>query len=180
MRTARLELRLWNDGDVQAFHRIWGDPDVVFWGPAKDVGESMAMLARVRARCAGWPAPVGWQAVFDAESGDAIGNVVLQPAPFSPGDLEVGWHLRRDRWGHGDATEAAHALMEQAFASNPIARLVCAILPSNERSRCVARRLGFVVVAGDVLHGGRLHDVWSVGRGEFRPIDSRRAGRKEA
>ena len=162
MRTARLQLRPWCDDDAAAFHRIWGDPEVVFWGPAKDVSESRAMLVRARERCAGQPAPVGWHAVLEVESGEVVGNVVLQPAPFAPGDLEIGWHLRRDRWGRGYATEAARALMERALESPTVPRLVCVILPTNARSQRVARRLGFVVVAHDVPHGGLPHDMWAL------------------
>lgn len=171
MTTARLRLRRWSARDAEAFHRIWGDPEVVFWGAAKDVSASRAMLARVHERCAGLPAPVGWHAVIESESAEVVGNVVLQPAPFAPGDLEVGWHLRRDRWGRGYATEAARLLMDRAFASTSIARLVCAILPVNVRSQRVARRLGFALEAGGVLHGGLAHDVWRVGRERFLSVD---------
>jgi RimJ/RimL family protein N-acetyltransferase len=164
VQTARLHLRPWRDEDAEAFHRIWGDPDVVFWGPATDLDASRAMLVRVRARCAGAPAPAGWYAVVESVTGDLVGNVVLQPAPFAPGDLEVGWHLRRNRWGRGYATEAAQALIERAFASSTCPRLVCAILPENARSQRVARRLGFAIAARDVPHGGRPHDVWRVER----------------
>ncbi len=173
MSTARLQLRLWRLEDAESFHRIWGDPEVVFWGAAKDVTASRAMLVRVQERCAGLPAPVGWHAIIEAETGEIVGNVVLQPAPFAPGDLEVGWHLRRDRWGRGYATEAARLLMGRAFASTSIARLVCAILPVNVRSQRVARRLGFAVAVSDVPHGGLAHDVWSVGRESFRTVDER-------
>jgi RimJ/RimL family protein N-acetyltransferase len=164
VRTPRLEIRPWRVEDAPTFHRIWGDPDVIFWGPAKDVDESAAMLRRARARCEGHPPPVGWHAILEGDGGEPVGNVVLQPAPFSPGDLEVGWHLRRDRWGRGYATEAARALMDEAFASLPVTRLVCAILPANRRSQEVARRLGFELHARDVLHGGLPHKVWVVHR----------------
>jgi RimJ/RimL family protein N-acetyltransferase len=172
----RLRLRLWRDDDVEAFHRIWGDPDVVFWGPARDLEASRAMLARVRARCEGLPSPVGWHAIVEATTGEAVGNVLLQPAPFAPGELEVGWHLRRDRWGRGYATEAARMLMARALESPAPARLVCAILPSNDRSRRVAERLGFAREARDVLHGGLLHDVWAIDRARFAAVRSSSVG----
>ena len=171
MHSARLLLRPWLDADAEAFHRIWGDPEVVFWGPSKDLDASRAMLVRVRKRCEGHPPPVAWHAVVEADTGEIVGNVVLQPAPFAPGDLELGWHLRRDRWGRGYATEAAGTLMKRAFEGSPIPRLVCVILPSNARSQRVARRLGFSVVATDVPHGGLPHDLWAIDRpeGALRP-----------
>jgi len=164
VRTARLSLRPWRDDDAEAFHRIWGDPEVVFWGPAKDLDASRAMLDRVRKRCEGLPPHVNWHAVVEGDTGEIVGNVVLQPAPFAPGDLELGWHLRRDRWGRGYATEAARVLMERAFEASSLSRLVCVILPSNARSQRVARRLGFAVVATNVPHGGLPHDLWAIDR----------------
>jgi RimJ/RimL family protein N-acetyltransferase len=164
VRTERLRLRPWAEADAPAFHRIWGDPDVIFWGPAKDLEESRAILVKVAARCAGLPPPVGWHAILEAEGGDIVGNAVLQPATYAPGDLEVGWHLRRDRWGRGYATEACRALVAEAFARLDVPRLTCVILPSNLRSQAVARRLGFRVQAHDVLHAGLPHDLWSLGR----------------
>ena len=94
MRLDRVDLRLWTDSDVAAFHRIWGDPDVVFWGPTKSLDESLLFLRRVRDRCMGHPPPVGWHAIVERGTGQIVGNVVLQPAPFEPGALELGWHLR--------------------------------------------------------------------------------------
>jgi RimJ/RimL family protein N-acetyltransferase len=137
---------------------------VIFWGAAEDVAASRDMLRRVLARCEGRPPPVGWHAILEGGSGEIVGNVVLQPAPFAPGDLEVGWHLRRDRWGRGYATEAARALIVAAFARLATPRLVCAILPTNARSQAVARRLGFALHARDVPHAGLPHDLWVVPR----------------
>ena len=164
MRTERLRVRPWTEADAPAFHRIWGDPAVIFWGPAKDLAESRAILAKVAARCAAFPAPVGWYAILEGDGAEVVGNAVLQPASYSPGDFEVGWHLRRDRWGRGYATEAARALIAEGFARLDVARLTCVILPSNVRSQAVARRLGFRLEAHDVIHAGLPHDLWVLPR----------------
>lgn len=163
LHTPRLDMRPWGEGDVEAFHTIWGDPEVIFWGPAKDLEASRTLLAKFIARCAGKPWPVAWHAVTERATGNSVGNVVLQPAPFAPGDLEVGWHLKRDAWGRGYATEAARALIDEAFARLPVERLTCAILPDNRRSQRVAARLGFTRV-GPIVHAGRHHDLLDVRR----------------
>jgi [ribosomal protein S5]-alanine N-acetyltransferase len=179
LHTPRLEIRPWTQADVGAFHAIWGDPEVIFWGAAKDREASSAVLEKFLARCAGRPWPVAWHAVMERVPGDvvgnamleparvaageAVGNVVLQPAAFAPGDLEVGWHLRRDAWGRGYASEAARALIDEAFARLPIDRLTCAILPDNHRSQRVAARLAFTRV-GPIVHAGLPHDLLEVRR----------------
>jgi RimJ/RimL family protein N-acetyltransferase len=163
VRTSRLELRPWTPEDLDAFHAIWGDPEVVFWGPAKDRDASRAVMEKVRARCAGRPWPVGWHAIVEREGARIVGNLVLQPAPFAPEDLEVGWHLKHDAWGRGYATEAAKALIEAAFERLPVPRLTCAILPYNLRSQRVAARLGFQRV-GPIRHANMPHDLLEVRR----------------
>ena len=43
----------------------------------------------------------------------AAGTVLLKPVltPDARGEIEIGWHLHPDRWGHGLATEAAAAIL---------------------------------------------------------------------
>lgn len=156
--TARLTIRPWAPSDLEAIHAIWGDPAVIFWGACKDVAASRALMAKVAARCAGLPWPVAWHGAIEKASGTMVGDVMLQPAPFAPGEIEVGWHFRRDAWGHGYATEAAAALIAEGFACLPNDRLVCAILPDNHRSQRVAARLGFKRT-GPILHAGLPHDL---------------------
>jgi RimJ/RimL family protein N-acetyltransferase len=126
------------------------------------LGESRAVLAKVLARCAGKPAPVAWHAAILEARGQAVGSICLQPAPWDARELEVGWHLKRDAWGQGYATEGAALLIAEAFRLLSPARLVCAILPSNLRSQRVAARLGFTRYAENFLHGGLPHDLLEV------------------
>jgi RimJ/RimL family protein N-acetyltransferase len=161
--TPRLEIRPWAPDEAEAFHDIWGDPEVIFWGAAKDLAASRAAMERVTARCAGQPWPIAWHAVVERSSGSIVGDVLLQPAPYAPGDLEAGWHFRRDAWGRGYATEAARALIDEAFARLPVERLTCVIMPSNQRSQRVAARVGFTRV-GPIVHANLPHDLLEVRR----------------
>jgi RimJ/RimL family protein N-acetyltransferase len=159
LETPRLGLVPWTLADAPDFHRLWGDPRVIFWGASPDLDASRATLERLLARGVGRPAPVGWHALRLRADGSLVGSVALQPAPWDPAELEVGWHLCHAAWGRGYATEAAEALIQAAFARLHVPRVVCAILPSNARSLAVAARLGFTRYARDVLHGGLPHDV---------------------
>jgi RimJ/RimL family protein N-acetyltransferase len=93
-----------------------------------------------------------------------VGSVCLQPAPWDASEIEVGWHLLPEYWGQGYATEAAAALMDEAFLRLEPARLVCSILPDNLRSPRVAARLGFTRYAENFLRAGLPHDLLEVGR----------------
>ncbi|GIF47521.1 hypothetical protein Afe04nite_20600 [Asanoa ferruginea] len=54
--------------------------------------------------------------------------------------MEIGWHLHPDVWGTGYATEAARALMDDAFAQG-LTRIIGVTNVGNETSQAVCRRL---------------------------------------
>jgi RimJ/RimL family protein N-acetyltransferase len=57
-------------------------------------------------------------------------------------EVELGWMVAREHWGHGYATEAALALRDWGVAERGLTRLVSLIRPGNERSVRVAEKIG--------------------------------------
>jgi ribosomal-protein-serine acetyltransferase len=57
---------------------------------------------------------------------------------------EIGYWIGRDHEGRGLITRAAAAVLDQAFGPLGLDRVSLHTDPANERSRAVARRLGFV------------------------------------
>jgi RimJ/RimL family protein N-acetyltransferase len=55
--------------------------------------------------------------------------------------VEVGWHLHPDAWGNGYATEAARAVVADAFSRGQ-RRIVAVTHPDNKPSHAVCRRVG--------------------------------------
>ncbi|TML62429.1 MAG: GNAT family N-acetyltransferase [Actinobacteria bacterium] len=76
------------------------------------------------------------------------------------GDVELGYTLRRDRWGRGYATEAAQACLEAGLARLDVARIVAVVDEENLRSSRVAERLGMAVVDTVDVHG-RPHSLFA-------------------
>jgi len=62
-------------------------------------------------------------------------------APFIP-CVEVGWRLAFRYWGHGYATEAAHASLAYGFDALDLKEIVAFTAVGNARSRAVMDRLG--------------------------------------
>jgi RimJ/RimL family protein N-acetyltransferase len=56
--------------------------------------------------------------------------------------VELGWHIRRDLWGRGYATEAALAWRDWCFDGLGRDRLISLIDPGNLASARVARKIG--------------------------------------
>jgi len=78
---------------------------------------------------------------------------------------EIGYHLRRDFWGQGLATEAAIACRDWAFAHLKTERLISLIRPENLPSRRVAERVGMAVWK-EVNWRGLPHYVYSMERAQ--------------
>jgi len=74
---------------------------------------------------------------------------------------EIGYHLRRDFWGQGLATEAAIACRDWAFAHLKTERLISLIRPENLPSRRVAERNGMTFWK-EVNWRGLQHCVYSI------------------
>jgi RimJ/RimL family protein N-acetyltransferase len=58
-------------------------------------------------------------------------------------EVELGWRLGREHWGHGYATEGAAKAVRWAFDERGLERLISIIDSGNERSLRVAAKLGF-------------------------------------
>lgn len=153
--TERLRLRAWAPTDTAALHTIWGDPEVIWWGASPDEAATDAVLARFVTRTDEVPAGLGLLAAELRESGAVVANFLLSPAPFTDG-VELGFHVRRDHQGRGLASEGGRALLEHAFHTLGLPRVVAAVVPDNAPSRAVLARLGFVEI-GRVEHGGLEH-----------------------
>lgn len=93
------------------------------------------------------------------EQGDVIGSVDL--SLIENASAELGFLLRRDRWGLGFGTEAVRAVIAQAFGALQLQRLVAAAQMGNFAARRVLEKCGFAQVetrAAIRLAGGNRAD----------------------
>ena len=99
-------------------------------------------------------------------SGELIGDCGLMRQDVDhTSEVEVGYHVRRDLWGQGLATEAARACRDFGFAHLQENRLVSLIRPENVQSRRVAEKNGMRIVK-EVIWRGLEHCVYAVERHE--------------
>lgn len=73
---------------------------------------------------------------------------ILEDSPFT----ELAYRLARKHWGKGFATEAAKAILEYAFNTLNIDRLISIIEPGNAASVKVAIRVGMTRVKSTKFH----------------------------
>jgi RimJ/RimL family protein N-acetyltransferase len=141
LRTERLRLRSWtcSPADIARLTDIYGRVEVSRWLggtpslPPEELVSRWAEVSRLDARFGCWA----------IERPDAVvaGTVLFKPLPNGVGEVEVGWHLHPDSWGHGYATEAARALIERGFDAG-LPEVYAVVRPGNEASLAVCRRLG--------------------------------------
>jgi ribosomal-protein-alanine N-acetyltransferase len=183
LHTERLVLRQWRDADREPFAALNDDPAVMEHFPSRLTREdSDAMADRITTFLTehGW----GLWAVEVAATGTFIGFTGLAvprfEAPFTP-CVEVGWRLARSAWGHGYATEAARASVAHGFGPLALDEIVAMVVPANQRSQGVMRKLGMTRdAAADFDHplvpeGSpvRRHQLYRLHRGEWEPPSSR-------
>ena len=115
LETERLRLRKFRREDVDAVFAIIGDDVAMQYYPKTfnraDAEQWIERNLR-RYREDGY----GLFAVTLKDSDDLIGDCgIIKQSVEGELAMEVGYHFRRDQWGHGYATEAAHACMGLAF-----------------------------------------------------------------
>lgn len=144
--TQRLELRPWRRDDAEAALSIFGEEEVARWlspaiDPITDPNEMRALIDEWADADADDEPPVGHWAVTRRSDGELLGAVTLRRMPPDREDLELAWQFSPAHWGHGYATEAAHAVARWGFDRSGH-EIFAVARPTNERAIKLAQRLG--------------------------------------
>jgi RimJ/RimL family protein N-acetyltransferase len=163
LETPRLILREFVPDDADALARVLSDPEAMRFYPAPfDRAGVEDWIARNCRRYAKDGRGL-WAMVLQA-NGEFIGDcgLVVQEVDGT-NEVEIAYHVRRDLWGQGFATEAARACRDYGFARLPVDRLISIIHPENLPSVRVAEKNGLTVWK-EVVRVGLLHVVYSIRR----------------
>ena len=139
LRTPRLLLREWRDGDAERFATMSADAELTeFLLPPDE-----AWVARARAY---WDRHGFGQFVVELPGvASFIGVVGLGDAhpavPAAPA-IEAAWRLARPYWGQGYALEAARAAIDDGLGRLGFKEIIAITAVGNHRSRRVMERLG--------------------------------------
>jgi len=170
--TARLLLRQWREGDLDAYARICADPEVMRYmgsGPLT-CAETERRVERI---ARSWEERgFGLWAVEYKETGTFIGRIGLlyhEDWPEDEHKTEVGWLLDRSCWGKGLATEGATASVRYGFEGLGLERIISIALPQNVASRRVMEKTGLTLRGQtrwrghDVVWYAMDRDPWEAG-----------------
>jgi RimJ/RimL family protein N-acetyltransferase len=141
--TERLILRAYEPGDLDALHAVLYSDDeaMALLGGARDLAATRAALERsIRQQRADgysfWP-------VIERDSGALVGEAGLFPLTPGGPEISLGYAFGPSSWGRGYATEAARAVLAEAFGPLGMQRVVAITREANQGSRNVLRKLGF-------------------------------------
>jgi ribosomal-protein-alanine N-acetyltransferase len=156
LRTPRLWLRPLEPADAAALHRLWTDPDVrrFLWDDRViEPADALAVIATSGATFAA--EGFGHFALREDEAGPLVGTCGLHR--YAAGaEPELLYSLARERWGRGLATEAARAVIDDAFARLGFARVIARADVPNRDSQRVMQRLGMAHAGEEDAGGLRL------------------------
>lgn len=141
--TERLVLRAYRDDDLQQLHAVlYSDADAMrlLGGPRDITGTRAALERTINQQELGgysfWP-------VIERESGLLCGEAGLFPLTSEGPEVALGYAFGSSYWGRGYATEAATAVIAEAFGPLGLDRLVAITREANLASRRVLAKLGF-------------------------------------
>jgi RimJ/RimL family protein N-acetyltransferase len=102
--------------------------------------------------------PRGFWVAHLCQTDEFIGWFHLRPDRISPGEMELGYRLKRHVWGRGLATEGARELVRKAFTEWLYPKVCARTLSGHLASRRVMEKAGLTFEAEfyygeDVLQG---------------------------
>ena len=144
VRTERLLLRDFRPTDFDAVHAYGSDPEVaryMEWGPNMP-DDTRFFLGRALANQAAWPRLDFGLAIEHIEAGMVIGSINLRLCDAGNRTAEIGYSLHRDHWRQGITYEAARALVDIAFGTLGLHRVIATCDVRNTGSFSVMEKLG--------------------------------------
>ncbi len=143
--TDRLVLRRFTRDDLELLVELDSDRQVKRYidnGAAvdrSDLAETLEWWLGYYDRYEGY----GFWAAIEKSTGQFVGWFHLRPGEGAgPLEPELGYRLRRDRWGQGYATEGSKALIDKAFRELGVERVYASTMVVNAASRRVMEKAG--------------------------------------
>jgi len=88
----------------------------------------------------------GFWAAIEKSTGDFLGWFHFRPREGSaPGQVELGYRMRKSAWGKGYATEGSRALIRKGFTESGVQRVTAEATAANTASRRAMEKAGLTL-----------------------------------
>lgn len=170
LETERLVLRRFTEDDVDELFDLDGDPEVMRFltGGGTTTREeiqtdTLPRFLQYYERFTDF----GFWAAIEKSTGEFLGWFEFHPPEGdNPGEVELGYRLRRSAWGKGYATEGSRALIQKGFTELGVRRVFARTMAVNIASRRVMEKSGLTLAR-------EFHEEWP------DPIDGAEHGEVE-
>jgi RimJ/RimL family protein N-acetyltransferase len=145
LRTRRLLLRPFRDGDLEALLEMEGSEEVtryLYWEPRTRRQARGALARRKRMRTIDGRSNALRLAALLRKSNTLVGDFSLVRTSREHNQGEIGYILHPAHWGHGYGTEGAELLLRLGFEKLKLHRIVGRCDGRNEASARLMERLG--------------------------------------
>lgn len=150
LETGRLVLRQFTMSDVDDLVGLDADPDVMRFITGGAATSRDKIKDDVLPRFMAWygrPGGYGCWAAEERFTGDFLGWFRFHPRRGGPpGEIVLGYRLRKAAWGNGYATEGSRALIRKGFTELGARRVVAETMVVNLASRRVLEKAGLHLV----------------------------------
>jgi RimJ/RimL family protein N-acetyltransferase len=140
--TLRLAIRRLREEDAEALHQVWADPETMRFIPAEPDASLDETLARIRRHIERHEETgLALWAVEERATNEVVGVCGLFPVEGAGPEVEVAYHIARQHWGRGIATEAARACVDAGLATG-LPEILAFAYPANRASIRVMEKIG--------------------------------------
>jgi RimJ/RimL family protein N-acetyltransferase len=161
LRTSRLLIRPAAARDLDAYTRLWTDPEVRHFLGGPVAGE------RLRLRQQRFDSRPHVFSVTTGDSDEVLGTVSVDVADRPSGRWEVAYSFLPEHWGHGYGRESVGAVVDWVLEAVPArdASLIAVTQEANVRSRRLLEAVG-MALRERFVEFGEPHVLYVVERGE--------------
>lgn len=157
--TPRLRLRHFTDADLAPFMAYRNDPQVARYQSWEGISEpeARAFVQEQKTIQPGIPGQWFQIAIELKETGALVGDCALKIEEYDARQAEIGYTLSRAYQGHGIASEAVSCVLDYAFVTLDLHRVIAITDCENTASVALLERLG-------LRREGHFHqNVWFKG-----------------
>jgi RimJ/RimL family protein N-acetyltransferase len=157
LETERLKIRRFREDDLEAYVEIRSSPEVAAFEGEFTLEQGRKLIESMKETELGAP---GWFqfALEEKQSGELIGDMAFNFIEL-PLTAEMGYSLTPSRWGNGLAFEATSKLLELAFTTLKLHRVIAFTAQNNYRSQRLLDRHHFRLEARS-LESYRVNGIW--------------------
>ncbi|KLV03374.1 hypothetical protein ABT56_19830 [Photobacterium aquae] len=160
IKTQRLYIRPWHEGDLYSLHRIMSNQSVHTYTEEEPWTEAKArdVLEWFKANRHGWQ----WRGHYFncplilSDCNTLIGRVGLNPYGDSEHDAEIEWTICEDHWHQGYATEIGRAIVEYGLREGGFRRIIGFTSNRNMSARQVMKKIGMEHIGDKERHNHKL------------------------